>query len=262
MPAHNEKMRAKASDIAGQVDVLVANLEDAIPADSKEIARAGAIEVGRKVDFSKTNTGYWCRINALNAPWHLDDVTELVANIGNQLDVIMVPKVEGPWDIHYMDQMLALLEAKHGVKRPIMLHAILETAQGVANVEAIALFTGVPAGEMDAKGNYPKGTVYARVMARLAERFAALPAVLADTHFCMELGRYLEKADDVAGAVDAYHRSRQLFDAVLRDETRKAMLEAQARFEDQQRQREIEAALDLTKGDMAAAEEAEVSEAA
>lgn len=55
----------------------------------------------------------------------------------------------------------------------------------------------------------------------------------------LELGRYLEKADDVAGAVDAYHRSRQLFDAVLRDETRKAMLEAQARFEDQQRQREI-----------------------
>ncbi len=56
----------------------------------------------------------------------------------------------------------------------------------------------------------------------------------------LELGRYLEKADDVAGAVDAYHRSRRLFDAVLRDETRKAMLEAQARFEDQQRRREIQ----------------------
>jgi malyl-CoA/(S)-citramalyl-CoA lyase len=50
----------------------------------------------------------------------------------------MVPKVEGPWDIHYMDQLLALLEAKHNVKRPILLHAILETAQGVANVETIA----------------------------------------------------------------------------------------------------------------------------
>ncbi|SEL77099.1 diguanylate cyclase (GGDEF) domain-containing protein [Roseateles sp. YR242] len=55
----------------------------------------------------------------------------------------------------------------------------------------------------------------------------------------LELGTYLEKVDDSAGAVDAYHRSRQLFDAVLRDETRKAVLEAQARFEDQQRQREI-----------------------
>jgi malyl-CoA/(S)-citramalyl-CoA lyase len=94
--------------------------------------------MGKSFDFAAADVGFWSRINALNSPWHLDDVTELVANIGNQLDVIMVPKVEGPWDIHYMDQLLALLEAKHGVKRPIMLHAILETAQGVANVEAIA----------------------------------------------------------------------------------------------------------------------------
>jgi citrate lyase beta subunit len=48
----------------------------------------------------------------------------------------MVPKVEGPWDIFYMDQLLASLEAKHGVTRPILLHAILETAEGVMNVEA------------------------------------------------------------------------------------------------------------------------------
>ena len=65
-------------------------------------------------------------------------MTTLVGELGDRLDVIMVPKVEGPWDIHYMDQLLALLEAKHGVKKPILLHAILETAQGVANVEAIA----------------------------------------------------------------------------------------------------------------------------
>ncbi|WP_395645109.1 HpcH/HpaI aldolase/citrate lyase family protein [Terricaulis sp.] len=138
VPAHQEKLRAKVPELATQVDVVLANLEDAIPADAKDAARSGAIEIGQKVDFTKTNTGFWCRINALNSPWHLDDVTQLVAAIGDKLDVIMVPKVEGPWDIHYMDQLLALLEAKHSVKRPIMLHAILETAQGVANVEAIA----------------------------------------------------------------------------------------------------------------------------
>lgn len=138
VPAHQEKLRSKVPDLAGQVDVVLANLEDAIPADAKEAARAGAIELGQRVDFAKSNTGFWSRINALHSPWHLDDVTELVAHVGNQLDVIMVPKVEGPWDIHYMDQLLALLEAKHGVKKPILLHAILETAQGVANVEAIA----------------------------------------------------------------------------------------------------------------------------
>ena len=50
----------------------------------------------------------------------------------------MVPKVEGPWDIHYVDRLLAQLEARAGLERPILVHAILETAQGVANVEEIA----------------------------------------------------------------------------------------------------------------------------
>jgi malyl-CoA/(S)-citramalyl-CoA lyase len=138
VPPYNEKLRARVPEMAREVDVILANLEDAIPAGAKEAARAGAIEMGKSFDFAGAGVGFWSRINALNSPWHLDDVSELVANIGNQLDVIMVPKVEGPWDIHYMDQLLALLEAKHGVKKPIMLHAILETAQGVANVEAIA----------------------------------------------------------------------------------------------------------------------------
>lgn len=136
VPAHLEKVRAKAPEMAGQVDVLLANLEDAIPADAKEAARAGAIDMGKALKGA--DVGYWSRVNALNSPWHLDDVTALVEGLGDRLDVIMVPKVEGPWDIHYMDQLLALLEAKHELKKPILLHAILETAQGVANVEAIA----------------------------------------------------------------------------------------------------------------------------
>ncbi len=65
-------------------------------------------------------------------------MTKLIAEIGDKLDVVMVPKVEGDWDIHFVDQYLALLEARHGVKKPILVHAILETAQGVMNVEAIA----------------------------------------------------------------------------------------------------------------------------
>jgi malyl-CoA/(S)-citramalyl-CoA lyase len=136
MPPHLDKVRAKAPEMVGQVDVLLANLEDAIPFDQKRAARQGLIEIGEKTEFGRT--GFWARINALNSPWHLDDVLEIVPAVGNALDVIMVPKVEGPWDIHYMDQLLALLEAKHQIKRPILLHAILETAQGVANVEAIA----------------------------------------------------------------------------------------------------------------------------
>ncbi len=136
VPPHNEKIRLKIKEIAGQVDVILGNLEDAIPADQKEAARKGFIQMARDTDFGAT--GLWTRINCLNSPWVLDDVTELVAAVGNKLDVIMLPKVEGPWDIHYLDQLLAQLEARHGVKKPILIHAILETAEGVNNVEAIA----------------------------------------------------------------------------------------------------------------------------
>jgi malyl-CoA/(S)-citramalyl-CoA lyase len=136
VPPHIEKMRAKAADLARQVDVVLGNLEDAIPVDAKEAARRGFIEMAKATDFGAT--GLWTRVNALNSPWVLDDVSELVAALPNKLDVVMLPKVDGPWDIHYLDQLLAQLEARHGAKKPILIHAILETAQGVNNVEAIA----------------------------------------------------------------------------------------------------------------------------
>ncbi|MAU41193.1 MAG: CoA ester lyase [Kordiimonas sp.] len=135
-PPHIEKMRAKVPAMIENVDVLLGNLEDAIPVDAKDAARQGFIDVAKATDFGQT--GLWTRINCLNSPWILDDVTEVVGAVGNKLDVVMVPKVEGPWDIHYLDQLLAQLEARHGVQKPIMIHAILETAQGVKNVEDIA----------------------------------------------------------------------------------------------------------------------------
>ena len=138
VPPHLEKVRAKVPEMATQADVILGNLEDAIPADAKEAAREGFIEMARATDFAAMGVGLWTRINCLNSPWHFDDVTRIVAEVGDRLDVMMIPKVEGPWDIHYMDQFLAILEARHGLKKPIMLHAILETAEGMANVEAIA----------------------------------------------------------------------------------------------------------------------------
>ncbi|MDH4384458.1 MAG: CoA ester lyase [Caulobacter sp.] len=138
VPPHLDKVRAKVPDMARQADVVLGNLEDAIPADAKDAARAGFIEMANATDFAALNVGLWTRINCLNSPWHFDDVTQIVAGVGDRLDVMMVPKVEGPWDIHYMDQFLAVLEARHGLKKPILLHAILETAEGVNNVEAIA----------------------------------------------------------------------------------------------------------------------------
>jgi malyl-CoA/(S)-citramalyl-CoA lyase len=76
-------------------------------------------------------------VNSLDSPWVLDDLITLVTEVGDRLDVIMVPKVEGPDDIHYVDRLLAQLEARAGLTRPILVHAILETARGVASVEEI-----------------------------------------------------------------------------------------------------------------------------
>lgn len=131
----NPKMAAKVPDMVGTVDVLLGNLEDAVKAENKEISREGLVKIGREVDFGPTQ--FWTRINSLDSPWVLDDLTTLVPAIGDKLDVIMVPKVQGAEDIHYVDRLLAQLEAKAGITKPILIHAILETARGVANVEEI-----------------------------------------------------------------------------------------------------------------------------
>ena len=131
----NPKMVSKVPDLATKVDVLLGNLEDAILASNKEAARAGLVEVARTAELGDCQL--WTRVNSLDSPWVLDDLTTLVTEVGDKLDVIMVPKVEGPEDIHYVDRLLAQLEARGGVSRPIQVHAILETASGVSRVEEI-----------------------------------------------------------------------------------------------------------------------------
>src|SRR6478609_3828882 len=136
----NEKMAAKVPDMVGTVDVLLGNLEDAVKAENKEKSRQGLVDIGKATPNLGGTVGptqFWTRINSLDSPWVLDDLTTLVPEIGDKLDVIMVPKVQGAEDIHYVDRLLAQLEAKAGLDRPILVHAILETARGVANVEEI-----------------------------------------------------------------------------------------------------------------------------
>src|SRR6476659_9999359 len=87
----NEKMVAKAADIATRTDILLGNLEDAVPIDRKEAALAGLLRVGRDIELG--STALWTRVNALESPWVLDELTQLVSEIGHRLDVIMVPKV-------------------------------------------------------------------------------------------------------------------------------------------------------------------------
>ena len=132
----NERMALKVPDIATKVDIILGNLEDAIEIGNKEAAREGLVKIAKATDFGSTQL--WTRVNSLDSPWVLEDIITLVTEIGDKLDVIMVPKVEGPEDIHYVDRLLAQLEARAGIKRPILIHALLETPAGVNNIEAIA----------------------------------------------------------------------------------------------------------------------------
>nr|MDQ3573173.1 CoA ester lyase [Actinomycetota bacterium] len=132
----NERITAKLPDIARETDILLGNLEDAVTVDNKEAAREGLVKIGREVDLGET--ALWTRVNALESPWVLDDLTRLVTEIGHKLEVVMVPKVEGAWDIHYVDRLLAQLEAKAAIDHPILIHAVLETGMGVVNLEEIA----------------------------------------------------------------------------------------------------------------------------
>jgi malyl-CoA/(S)-citramalyl-CoA lyase len=131
----NEKMAAKVPQLAGTVDVLLGNLEDAVKTDRKEAARAGLVRIARDTDFKTSQL--WTRVNALDSPWVLDDLTTLVTEVGDKLDVIMIPKVQGAEDIAYVDRLLAQLEARAGLTEPLLVHAILETARGVVNIEEI-----------------------------------------------------------------------------------------------------------------------------
>lgn len=133
----NTRMVAKMPAIAPTVDVLLGNLEDAVEIDRKVEARRGFIEFARGTDLGTTSL--WSRVNALDSPWILDDLTEIITEAGDRVDVLMIPKVEGVEDIHYVDRVIAQLEARAKLTRPILIHAILETARGVANVEEICI---------------------------------------------------------------------------------------------------------------------------
>ena len=106
---------AKLPDIAAKSDILLGNLEDAVPVDRKEAAREGLVTVGKEIDLGDTQL--WTRVNSLESPVGARRPHALVTEIGDKLDVIMVPKVEGAWDIHYVDRLLAQLEAQRRRRR-------------------------------------------------------------------------------------------------------------------------------------------------
>jgi malyl-CoA/(S)-citramalyl-CoA lyase len=132
----NEKMAAKVPDMAAASDILLGNLEDAIAADRKEAAREGLIRIAKETDFG--STALWTRVNSLDSPWAHDDIVELVTEIGDKLEVVMVPKVEGPGTSTTWTGCSRSSRRRPASSGSLMIHAILETSLGVVNLEEIA----------------------------------------------------------------------------------------------------------------------------
>ena len=127
-------MLAKAAGIA--VDQIFLDLEDAVAPNRKDDARRNVVAAVRDMQFRTSTISV--RVNDLSSPWILDDLTALVEGCAAALDVIIVPKVLGPADVAFVDRLLTMLEARHGVTRPIGLEVLIEEIEALNAVDLIA----------------------------------------------------------------------------------------------------------------------------
>ncbi|QYU68809.1 CoA ester lyase [Leptolyngbya sp. 15MV] len=125
-PGDSEKKVAKAVD--GAADVAILDLEDAVVPDNKPLARTMIHDFLR--DRGEGRERIWVRINPLDGPYTLDDLTAIMpARPGG----IVLPKAQGCGDVEVLHRYLEALEAAHGIARgstPVMVLAT-ETAEGM-----------------------------------------------------------------------------------------------------------------------------------
>ena len=133
VPGSNPRMMEKAPGAGA--DLVFLDLEDAVAPDDKEQARKNVIEALNDLDWSKTAVSV--RINGLDTHYCYRDIVDVVEQAGDKLDTILIPKVNTPADILFVSTMLEQIEMAKGFK-PINIHILIETALGMANVEAIA----------------------------------------------------------------------------------------------------------------------------
>ena len=135
-PPHLKKVTDKLDEIAKKADVILGNLEDGIAPKDKINARKEFAKKSKKLNLK--NTSLWTRVNSISSKWFLDDISFLIKELGNTLDVIMLPMISTPEEILFADRIIALNEAENKLKKQIKIHIILETAEGVMNVESLA----------------------------------------------------------------------------------------------------------------------------
>ena len=136
VPGSNPKMIEKAADSAA--DYVFLDLEDAVAPDDKLQARKNIIEALNDIDWAAKGKTVSIRINGLDTHYMYRDVVDVVEQAGSKLDTILIPKVGNPADVYMVDAMVSQIEEAKGFTNKIGIEALIETALGMANVEAIA----------------------------------------------------------------------------------------------------------------------------
>jgi citrate lyase subunit beta/citryl-CoA lyase len=136
VPGSSPKMieRAAASD----ADYIFLDMEDAVAPQDKLAARANIIKALNEIDWRARRKTVSVRVNGIDTPYMYRDLIEVMEQAGHRLDTILVPKVGVPADLYLCEAIMHQIEMSNGIRQPVGLEALIETALGMANVEAIA----------------------------------------------------------------------------------------------------------------------------
>ena len=137
VPGSNPRMLEKALTCAA--DYVFLDLEDAVAPDDKVQARKNVIAALNEYDWKGHGKTVSVRINGLDTHYMYRDVVDVVEQAGSKLDTILIPKVGTTGDVYMVDAMVTQIEEAMGLENRIGLEALIETALGMANVEAIAI---------------------------------------------------------------------------------------------------------------------------
>jgi citrate lyase subunit beta/citryl-CoA lyase len=137
IPGSSEKMMAKGSQI--DVDYIFFDLEDAVAPSEKKASRSKVVEALNTLDFGRTTRSV--RINDPASRYCYGDIIELVSGAGNNLDVIMVPKVLDAADVLFVDKLLSQLELDLGLDHKIGIECLIEDVEAMTNIDSIAAST-------------------------------------------------------------------------------------------------------------------------
>jgi malyl-CoA/(S)-citramalyl-CoA lyase len=140
VPASNPTMIDKAAN--GPADYVFLDLEDAVAPPEKEMARKNAIQALNDIDWAAKGKTVSVRINGLDTHYMYRDVVDVMEQAGSRVHTLLVPKVGVPGDLYMVEAMVNQIEMAKGFTTRVGLEALIETALGMANVEAIAQFGG------------------------------------------------------------------------------------------------------------------------